>query len=119
MMSSLKEHFRPEFINRIDDIIVFHKLNKEDIRQIVDILVDNIGKMLKERNVEIEVNDDAKDYLANEGYDPEYGARPLRRTIQQKIEDQLSEMILDGTLKLGQKVNIGYNEENGLTFDVE
>ena len=118
MIDSLKKAFRPEFINRLDDTIVFHKLTQEDIRQIVDIMIEGVAKNLKERDVEITVSDEAKDYLAKKGYDPEYGARPLRRTIQQSIEDSLSELILDGKLKLGQKVNIGFRDEN-LTFDVE
>lgn len=117
MIDSLKKSFRPEFINRIDDTIVFHKLTQEDIRKIVDIMIEGVAKNLKDRDVEIEVSGEAKDYLAKDGYDPEYGARPLRRTIQQHIEDNLSEMILDGKLKLGQKVNIGFKDDK-LTFDV-
>lgn len=116
MIDSLKKEFRPEFINRIDDIIVFHKLTQEDIRKIVDIMIEGVAKNLQDRDVEIEVSDGAKDYLAKEGYDPDYGARPLRRTIQQKIEDSLSEMILDGKLKLGQKVSIDFKDEK-LIFD--
>lgn len=118
MIDSLKKEFRPEFINRIDDIIVFHKLSEKDIRSIVDILVDQLGETLKDRGVEISVSDEAKDYLAKEGYDPEYGARPLKRTIQQKIEDTLSEMILEGSLKLNQKVNVGFKDDK-MTFNVE
>ena len=80
-------------------------------------MIEGVAKNLKDRDVEIEVSSEAKDYLAKDGYDPEYGARPLRRTIQQHIEDNLSEMILDGKLKLGQKVNIGFKDDK-LTFDV-
>lgn len=118
MMDSLKRAFRPEFLNRVDDIIVFHQLTEEDIRKIVDILVANLGKLLKEREVTIDVSDQAKDWLAKKGYDKEYGARPLKRTIQQEIEDQLSEMILEGSLKLGQQVKIGERDDK-LIFTAE
>ena len=99
VMEELKKAFRPEFLNRIDDIIVFAHLSKEEIRQIVDLMLKDLFKRLDERELTIEVGDDVKDYLAKEGYNEAYGARPLRRVIQKKIEDVLAEEILTGNYK--------------------
>ncbi len=96
VMEEMKKSFRPEFLNRIDDIIVFAHLSKEEIRQIVDLMLKDLFKRLDERKLQIEVCDDVKDYLAKEGYNEAYGARPLRRVIQKKIEDVLAEEILTG-----------------------
>ena len=96
VMEELKKAFRPEFLNRIDDIIVFAHLNKEEIRQIVDLMLNDLFKRLNERQLKIKVTDAAKDYLAKEGYSEVYGARPLRRVIQKKVEDVLAEEILTG-----------------------
>lgn len=96
VMEELKKAFRPEFLNRIDDIIVFAHLNQEEIRQIVDLMLNDLFKRLGERELSIEVTDAAKDYLAKEGYSETYGARPLRRVIQKKVEDVLAEEILTG-----------------------
>lgn len=90
----LKRSFRPEFLNRIDETIVFHQLEKEHLREIVDLMVDELSLRLKDHGLEIVLNDDAKDYLTEKGYDPLFGARPLRRTIQRQIEDELSEKML-------------------------
>ena len=102
----LKKAFRPEFLNRVDDIIVFAHLSTEEIRQIVDLMLKDLFKRLSERDLTIEVTDAAKDYLAKEGYSETYGARPLRRAIQTKIEDQLAEAVLDGKIKRGDTVSI-------------
>ena len=99
VMEELKKAFRPEFLNRIDDIIVFAHLSKEEIREIVDLMLKDLFKRLDERELTIEVGDDVKDYLAKEGYSEAYGARPLRRVIQKKIEDVLAEEILTGNCK--------------------
>ena len=99
VMEELKKAFRPEFLNRIDEIIVFSHLSKEEIRQIVDLMLKDLFKRLDERELTIEVGDDVKDYLAKEGYSEAYGARPLRRVIQKKIEDVLAEEILTGNYK--------------------
>lgn len=96
VMEEMKKSFRPEFLNRIDDIIVFAHLSKEEIREIVDLMLKDLLKRLDERKLSIEVGDDVKDYLAKEGYSEAYGARPLRRVIQKKIEDTLAEEILSG-----------------------
>ena len=100
----LKKAFRPEFLNRIDDIIVFSHLSKEEIRQIVDLMMKDLFKRLSERDLSIEVTDEVKDYLAKDGYNEAYGARPLRRLIQKKIEDQLAEEILTNAYKPGDTI---------------
>ncbi|WP_150238224.1 ATP-dependent Clp protease ATP-binding subunit [Nocardiopsis quinghaiensis] len=102
----LKNNFRPEFLNRVDDVIVFHQLTEDEIFQIVDLMISNLDTRLKERDMGIELRPRAKKLLAERGFDPVLGARPLRRTIQREIEDQLSEKILFGDLKAGQIVVI-------------
>ena len=104
VMAELKKELRPEFINRIDEIIVFHKLNDEDINQIIDIMLKEVVNRLKEQKYEIEFEPDVKEMVAKEGIDKNFGARPLRRTIQNLVEDKLAEEILDGKLEKG-KVN--------------
>ena len=99
VMQILKKELRPEFINRIDEIIVFHKLNDEEIRKIVDIMIAEVERRLKEQNIEIEVDDSVKDLIAKKGVDKAFGARPLRRTIQNLLEDKLAEEILDGNIQ--------------------
>lgn len=100
----LKKAFRPEFLNRIDDIIVFAHLSKEEIREIVDLMMKDLFKRLSERELSIEVTDEVKDYLAKDGYNEAYGARPLRRLIQKKIEDQLAEEILTNAYQPGDTI---------------
>ncbi|MGG1678371.1 ATP-dependent protease ATP-binding subunit ClpC [Neobacillus sp. NRS-1170] len=101
VMEELKKAFRPEFLNRIDEIIVFHALEKKHLDEIVTLLSDQLVKRLKEQNISIELTPAAKGKISEEGYDPEYGARPLRRAIQKHIEDRLSEELLKGTLLTG------------------
>ncbi|WP_406632511.1 ATP-dependent Clp protease ATP-binding subunit [Amycolatopsis sp. WGS_07] len=98
----MKKHFRPEFLNRIDDIIVFHQLNQEQIIEMVDLMIGRVETQLKAKDMEIELTEKAKALLAKRGFDPVLGARPLRRTIQREIEDQLSEKILFGEVEAGQ-----------------
>jgi ATP-dependent Clp protease ATP-binding subunit ClpC len=90
----LKRNFRPEFLNRIDEVIVFHELTREEVKSIVDLMVTRIEEQLQSQDVDIELTDAAKDYLARTGYDPALGARPLRRALQRHVEDPLSEKIL-------------------------
>ena len=111
VMGALKKEFRPEFINRIDEIIVFHKLTEDDIKQILEIMLKQVEKRLKEEKYEIEIGEDVKEYLAKKGIDKAYGARPLRRTIQNELEDRLAEAILDGKLKIGKKAKIKMQDE--------
>ncbi|WP_280330008.1 ATP-dependent Clp protease ATP-binding subunit [Nocardia wallacei] len=102
----LKKHFRPEFLNRIDDVIVFHQLTTEQIVEMVDLMISRVGVQLKNKDMEMELTDRAKSLLAKRGFDPVLGARPLRRTIQREIEDQLSEKILFGEIGAGQIVSV-------------
>jgi len=115
MLSELKRVFRPEFLNRVDDIIVFSPLNEEDTRKIVQLMMNAVQKRLSERGIELTMTDAALEFLAKEGFDPEYGARPLRRAIQQKVEDSLSEEILKKNIAIGDKV-IGDLEDGRLVF---
>jgi len=107
----LKAHFRPEFLNRIDDIVVFHQLHKEEIIQIVDLMIASLDERLKVKDMGIELTQAAKDLLAARGYDPLLGARPLRRTIQREIEDSLSERILFSELKAGEIIVVDVEGE--------
>ena len=109
----LKKAFRPEFLNRIDDIIVFSHLSKEEIREIVDLMMKDLFKRLSEREVSIEVTDEVKDYLAKDGYNEAYGARPLRRLIQKKIEDQLAEEILTNAYEPGDTILLKLDSSEG------
>ena len=105
-MNALKEAMKPELINRIDEIIFFHRLTKDDIRQIADIMFSALEKRLEERNVTVSISEEAKDFIVGEGYNEEYGARPLRRTVQRLVEDKLSEMLLAGKITDGDKVSV-------------
>jgi len=107
----LKQHFRPEFLNRVDDTIVFPQLTQDEIVAIVDLEIAKLDKRLKDKDMGIELTTEAKQLLAKKGYDPVLGARPLRRTIQREIEDVLSEKILYGELKAGELVLVGVEGE--------
>ncbi len=115
VMDDLRRAFRPEFLNRIDDTIVFHALSQEHIAEIVGLMVREVAGRLAENEIEIEVTEAAKEYLAREGFDEEYGARPLRRAIQKEIEDRLSEEMLKGTFRKGNRVFIDKEAGGGLT----
>jgi ATP-dependent Clp protease ATP-binding subunit ClpC len=119
VQEELKQHFRPEFLNRVDDTIVFHKLSQDEILTIVDLMIAKVDERLKDRDMGLELLPAAKTLLAERGYDPVLGARPLRRTIQREIEDNLSEKILFGELKAGQIVTVdveGTGPDAQLTF---
>jgi ATP-dependent Clp protease ATP-binding subunit ClpC len=106
VMSELKRTFNPEFLNRIDEAIMFHSLNLEHIKEIVDILLQRLNQQMAEHGISLEIDDSAKGWLAQQGYDPSYGARPLRRAIQRLIEDPLSEEVLRGEFAGGGVVQI-------------
>lgn len=110
-MNELKKSFRPEFLNRIDEIIVFHSLDEKHIAEIVSLMADELRKRLKEQEVDFILTDNAKNFLAKEGFDPSYGARPLRRAIQKHIEDRLSEELLKGSISKGDSLTI--DEKDG------
>src|SRR5260370_1160804 len=103
-MEALRQHFRPEFLNRVDEIVVFHALNKEELRKIVDIQIERLRKRLEERKIELELTDKARDYFAEHGYDPVYGARPLRRMIQRELETAMGRKLLAGEIRDGSHV---------------
>jgi ATP-dependent Clp protease ATP-binding subunit ClpC len=111
VLGEMKKLFRPEFLNRIDATVVFHALDKEHIRQIVDLMLSQVAASLKEKDVTLEVTDGAKDFIGDKGYDPVFGARPLRRTIQNLVEDQLSEALLRGEFLPGDTVVVDCVEE--------
>ena len=111
VMAELKREFRPEFINRIDEIIVFHKLNSEEIDKIIDIMLNEVKTRLKGQKYEIEFTDKVKDLISSKGIDKAFGARPLRRTIQNLVEDRLAEAILDGKVKKGKLAKIDVEDE--------
>jgi len=102
----LREHFKPEFLNRIDDIVVFKQLGREQIAQIVEVQLGRLRKMLEERGITIELDDSAKELLVKEGYDPVYGARPLKRAIQTLIQNPLAVKMLQGDIGTGQTVRV-------------
>ena len=114
VMESLKEHFRPEFLNRVDDIIVFPQLSETEILQIVDLFVARLAERLREQDMSIELTDKAKVLMATKGYDPSMGARPLRREMQRNLEDPLSEKILFGEIKPGEKITVDVEGEGDL-----
>lgn len=119
VMDEVKRIFKPEFINRIDEIIVFHALNKEQIGSIVDILIGAVNKRIMEQmKLSIELDDEAKKFLVDKGYDAKYGARPLRRAIQNEIEDTLAEKILEGKIKHGNRVRVTV-KDNKLDFSLK
>lgn len=111
IMEELKKTFRPEFINRIDEVIVFHSLENEHLRKIVPLMLDNAIKRLEQRDIYLTISDAAKDHMVKDGFDPIYGARPLRRAIQRAVEDNLSEEILAGKIKVGERVLIDVKDD--------
>jgi ATP-dependent Clp protease ATP-binding subunit ClpC len=110
-MEELKQHFRPEFLNRVDDMIVFPALSPDEIVRIVDLMLAKLDERLRDKDMGIELTQPAKELLASKGYDPVLGARPLRRTIQREIEDVLSEKILFGEVRPGQIVLVDVTGE--------
>ncbi len=104
LLDETKKVFRPEFLNRVDDIIVFHPLRRQDLEQIIYIELKDVRERLKDRKIELLISDEALKFLIDEGYDPVFGARPLKRTIQKYIENVLAEEILSGKFKDGDKI---------------
>lgn len=111
VLGEMKKIFRPEFLNRVDGTVVFHALDREHIRQIVDLMLNQVVASLGEKNITLEVTDEARDFIGNKGYDPVFGARPLRRTIQNLVEDQLSEALLRGEFLSGDTVVVDCVDE--------
>jgi ATP-dependent Clp protease ATP-binding subunit ClpB len=116
VMAAVRAAFRPEFLNRVDEIILFHRLKKSEITRIVDIQMVRLQKLLDDRKITISLDAGARDWLAEKGWDPAYGARPLKRVIQKSVQDPLAEMILAGSIKDGEKVTVSAGKQ-GLTFN--
>ena len=117
---ALLAHFRPEFINRVDEIVIFNVLGREEIAKIVELQVAEVGKLLEDRKIEITLSDAARDLLLAQGYDPQYGARPLKRTVQRRLQDPLAMRILDGDVLPGDRVRVDVDRERGeLVFERE
>ncbi|MGY3692493.1 ATP-dependent Clp protease ATP-binding subunit ClpB [Bradyrhizobium sp. USDA 3240] len=116
VMNMVRAHFRPEFLNRIDEIILFHRLQKSDMGRIVEIQFSRLRKLLEDRKIDLELDPKARDWLAEKGWDPAYGARPLKRVIQRSVQDPLAEMILAGDVRDGSQVKLSATKA-GLTFN--
>jgi ATP-dependent Clp protease ATP-binding subunit ClpB len=116
VMADVRAHFRPEFLNRVDEIILFHRLKREHMGRIVDIQLEHLKKLLEDRKITIVLEPKAREWLAEKGYDPAYGARPLKRAIQKAVQDPLAELILSGKIKDGEKVKISAGRD-GLVFN--
>ena len=109
-MAVVRAHFRPEFLNRLDEIILFERLSREHMQGIVEIQLKRLEGLLAERKITLELSDAAKVWLANAGYDPVYGARPLKRTIQKSLQDPLARRILEGRIRDGETVRVDAGE---------
>jgi ATP-dependent Clp protease ATP-binding subunit ClpB len=116
VMADVRAHFRPEFLNRVDEIILFHRLKRDQMGRIVDIQLERLQKLLEDRKIVIVLDPKAREWLADKGYDPAYGARPLKRTIQKAVQDPLAELILAGKIKDGEKIKISVGRD-GLNFN--
>ena len=119
VMGEIKKAFKPEFLNRIDDIIVFTRLSDENIKEIARLMLDTLSKRLEANEITVDFTDKAIEKISKEGFDPTYGARPLRRAIQNKIEDMLSEKIIDGEIKKGDKIIIDTENDEFSTIKAE
>ena len=106
VMDEVRAHFRPEFLNRVDEIVLFHRLRRQDMGRIVEIQLKRLEKLLEERKIVLDLDKDAIDWLANKGYDPAYGARPLKRVMQKELQDPLAEKILMGEIRDNSTVKI-------------
>ena len=117
IMNALKETFRPEFLNRVDEIVLFDQLQEPELLEIIDLMLTDTKKVLEDKNIKLDISDDAKRFLLQKGTDIKYGARPLRRAIQRYLEDELSDMILESKLVDGSSVTVT-SDENSLKFNV-
>jgi ATP-dependent Clp protease ATP-binding subunit ClpB len=118
-MNALHTHFKPEFLNRVDDIIIFRPLGKEQLVKIIELRLEDVRRLLADRKISLELTDNAKDLLFTQGYDPNFGARPLKRSIQKLIQDPLALKILDGEVLHGDHVIIDADKSAGkMTFEI-
>jgi ATP-dependent Clp protease ATP-binding subunit ClpB len=117
VLEELRRHFRPEFLNRVDEIVVFHALSEEHLKRIVDIQLRQLQRRLEDRHIRLELTDAAREHLVRVGYDPSYGARPLKRTLQREVETRMAKLILEGKVRDGQTVRVDYDPgRRELTF---
>jgi ATP-dependent Clp protease ATP-binding subunit ClpB len=116
VMDAVRAHFRPEFLNRLDEIILFQRLTRANMDRIVDIQVARLSKLLADRKIEIALDNKAREWLAQAGYDPVYGARPLKRVIQRRLQDPLAQLLLEGKIADGSKIKVSAGKL-GLTID--
>ncbi|MEO1447009.1 MAG: AAA family ATPase, partial [Cyanobacteria bacterium J06635_11] len=119
VLGALRSHFRPEFLNRIDDTILFHALSKKELRKIVTIQLKRIFSLLADQKITLEMSEAAVDFVADQGFDPTYGARPLKRAIQRELENPIATLILENTFSEGSTLKIGMSKASGLTFKVK
>jgi ATP-dependent Clp protease ATP-binding subunit ClpB len=117
--NALRQHFRPEFLNRIDDIIVFRPLGEEQITRIVDLQLDKLDRLLAERKLTLDITPEAKRFLAHEGYEPAFGARPLKRTVQRLLQNPLALAVLEGKFADGDTIRVDVDGDHQLTFTTE
>jgi ATP-dependent Clp protease ATP-binding subunit ClpB len=111
VMAVVRQHFRPEFLNRLDEIVLFRRLQRADMTHIVDIQLQHLRTLLADRKIGLELDEEALTWLAAEGYDPVYGARPLKRVIQRTLQNPLAGKILDGSIREGQTVQVGASDD--------
>ncbi len=117
VMEIVSKHFRPEFINRIDEMVVFHPLDKEQITRIAALQMEQVRKRLQEKELQLQLDEPILDFLADAGYDPVYGARPLKRAIQQYLENPLAQDILSGKFLPGDTIVVSMRDRGGLRFE--
>jgi ATP-dependent Clp protease ATP-binding subunit ClpB len=117
VFDELRKHFRPEFLNRVDEVIVFHSLSQKDLKEIVEIQLGRLRERLADRNIQLNLTDAAKEHVVKVGYDPAFGARPLKRVLQKEVETNLGRKLLQGEVKDGQTVLVDYDlSRDALTF---
>ena len=119
ILDESKRHFKPEFLNRLDDLVVFRMLEKESLSRIVDLEIDKLLVRLKEKEIELELEQSARDFLIKEGYDPNFGARPMRRAVERHLEDPLAESLLRGEFKEGDLVAVKHSNEDAKELSFE
>ncbi len=118
VMGELKKIFRPEFLNRIDEVLVFHKLSREQIMEIIELMLNRLREQLKERQLNVELTAEARELLVEQGYDPTMGARPLRRAIQRMVEDVLADQVLAGKIPIGSTIVMGREDDHLVIAEV-
>ena len=119
ILEEVKKNFKPEFLNRIDDLIVFNRLTRNEIKKIIDIQIKNLITILKAKKISFEIDDKAKEWLVNEGFSESYGARPLKRVIQTEIQNKIAHLIVSNKIKEGNSLKISSNTDNELIIEYD